>query len=97
MHARTHRHTHTRNLIIQNIYPHFFWPCFSRWLKDGQLIDERDGFKTLLNGRKLVIAQAQVSDTGLYRCVAANPAGSHKKEFEVTVHGRLEKGQGHYL
>ncbi|XP_036128071.1 hemicentin-1 [Molossus molossus] len=56
------------------------------WLKDGQLIDERDGFKTLLNGRKLVIAQAQVSDTGLYRCVAANPAGSHKKEFEVTVH-----------
>ncbi|EPY80556.1 hypothetical protein CB1_000818017, partial [Camelus ferus] len=56
------------------------------WLKDGQLIDERDGFKILLNGRKLVIAQAQVSDTGLYRCVATNPAGDHKKEFEVTVH-----------
>ncbi|XFG08582.1 hypothetical protein AB1E19_012206 [Capra hircus] len=56
------------------------------WLKDGQLIDERDGFKILLNGRKLVIAQAQVSDTGLYRCVATNTAGDHKKEFEVTVH-----------
>ncbi|XP_048080805.2 hemicentin-1 isoform X4 [Ursus arctos] len=56
------------------------------WLKDGQLIDERDGFKILLNGRKLVIAQAQVSDTGLYRCVATNIAGDHKKEFEVTVH-----------
>ncbi|XP_075384531.1 hemicentin-1 isoform X2 [Tenrec ecaudatus] len=56
------------------------------WLKDGQPIDERDGFKVLLNGRKLVIAQAQVSDTGLYRCVAANTAGENKKEFEVTVH-----------
>ncbi|XP_012591877.2 hemicentin-1 [Microcebus murinus] len=56
------------------------------WLKDGQLIDERDGFKILLNGRKLIIAQAQVSDTGLYRCVATNTAGDHKKEFEVTVH-----------
>nr|XP_036865807.1 hemicentin-1 [Manis javanica] len=56
------------------------------WLKDGQLINERDGFKVLLNGRKLVITQAQVSDTGLYRCVATNTAGGLKKEFEVTVH-----------
>ncbi|XP_052593110.1 hemicentin-1 isoform X2 [Peromyscus californicus insignis] len=56
------------------------------WLKGGQLIDERDGFKVLLNGRKLVITQAQVSDTGLYQCVATNTAGDHRKEFEVTVH-----------
>ncbi|MEJ1270154.1 hypothetical protein NN561_000975 [Cricetulus griseus] len=56
------------------------------WLKGGQLIDERDGFKILLNGRKLVVAQAQVSDTGLYQCVATNIAGDNKKEFEVTVH-----------
>ncbi|XP_026645393.1 hemicentin-1 [Microtus ochrogaster] len=56
------------------------------WLKGGQLIDERDGFKILLNGRKLVVAQAQVSDTGLYQCVATNIAGDHRKEFEVTVH-----------
>ncbi|XP_013377196.1 PREDICTED: hemicentin-1 isoform X3 [Chinchilla lanigera] len=56
------------------------------WLKDGQLIDERDGFKVLLNGRKLVIAQAQMSDIGLYQCVATNTAGDHRKEFEVTVH-----------
>ncbi|XP_077013357.1 hemicentin-1 isoform X4 [Tamandua tetradactyla] len=56
------------------------------WLKDGQPVDERDGFKILLNGRKLVIDHAQVSDTGLYRCIATNTAGDHKKEFEVTVH-----------
>jgi hemicentin len=66
-----------------------------RWLKDGQLIDEQGGFKILLNGRKLVIAQAQVSDTGLYQCVATNTAGNHRKEFEVTVHGMLKKGQEH--
>lgn len=64
---------------------------FHRWLKGGQLIDERDGFKILLNGRKLVIAQAQVSDTGLYQCVATNIAGDHRKEFEVTIHGTLKK------
>ncbi|KAM4861104.1 hemicentin-1 [Thomomys bottae] len=56
------------------------------WLKDGHLVDEKDGFKILLNGRKLVITQAQVSDTGLYQCVASNMAGNHRKEFEVTVH-----------
>ncbi|KAM6165457.1 hemicentin-1 [Erethizon dorsatum] len=56
------------------------------WLKDGQLIDERDGYKILLNGRKLVIAQAQMSDTGLYQCVATNAAGEHRKDSEVTVH-----------
>lgn len=77
--------------------PDFFLPCFYRWLKDGQLIDERDGFKILLNGRKLVIAQVQMSDTGLYRCVATNIAGDHKKEFEVTVHGMLKKRPEHYI
>ncbi|XP_036351171.2 hemicentin-1 [Ochotona princeps] len=56
------------------------------WLKDGQLIDESDGFRILLDGRKLAITQAQVSDTGLYRCVATNAAGDHGKAFEVTVH-----------
>ncbi|XP_055962583.1 hemicentin-1 [Sorex fumeus] len=56
------------------------------WQKDGQVIDERDGVKVLLNGRKLVIAQAQVRDTGIYHCVATNAAGKHEKEFEVSVH-----------
>ncbi|XP_044528060.1 hemicentin-1 [Gracilinanus agilis] len=56
------------------------------WLKDGQPIEEEDGFKILLNGRKLVITQAQVSDTGRYQCVATNTAGTHGKEFDVTVH-----------
>lgn len=34
-----------------------------------------------------------MSDTGRYKCVAANTAGEHEKEFDVTVHGRLFEGQ----
>lgn len=32
-----------------------------------------------------------MSDSGRYKCVAANKAGEHEKEFDVTVHGRLLK------
>lgn len=67
---------------------------FGRWLKDGQPVEEGAGPKFLLNGQKLLISRAQVSDTGRYKCVAANKAGEHKKEFDVTVHGRLLKTVG---
>ena len=63
-----------------------------RWLKDGQPVEEGAGHKILLNGQKLLISRAQVSDTGHYKCVAANKAGEHAKEFDVAVHGRLLKG-----
>uniref|UniRef100_A0A8C3TT96 Hemicentin-1 n=1 Tax=Catharus ustulatus TaxID=91951 RepID=A0A8C3TT96_CATUS len=56
------------------------------WFKDGQPVGEEAGHKVLLNGQKLVISQAQVSDSGHYKCVAANKAGEHEKEFDVTVH-----------
>ncbi|NXJ63832.1 HMCN1 protein, partial [Rostratula benghalensis] len=57
-----------------------------RWLKDGQPVEEGAGHKILLNGQKLLISQAQVSDTGHYKCVAANKAGEHEREFDITVH-----------
>ncbi|XP_008936946.1 PREDICTED: hemicentin-1-like, partial [Merops nubicus] len=56
------------------------------WLKDGQPVEEGAAHKILLDGQKLVISRAQVSDTGHYKCVAANKAGEHEKEFDVTVH-----------
>ncbi|NXF12445.1 HMCN1 protein, partial [Smithornis capensis] len=56
------------------------------WFKDGHPVEEGAGHKILINGQKLVISRAQVSDTGHYKCVAANEAGEHAKEFEVTVH-----------
>uniref|UniRef100_A0A803W8Y0 Hemicentin 1 n=1 Tax=Ficedula albicollis TaxID=59894 RepID=A0A803W8Y0_FICAL len=64
---------------------------FDRWFKDGQPVGEEAGHQVLLKGQKLVISQAQVSDSGHYKCVAANKAGEHEKEFDVTVHGRLLK------
>uniref|UniRef100_A0A8C3PW12 Hemicentin 1 n=1 Tax=Chrysolophus pictus TaxID=9089 RepID=A0A8C3PW12_CHRPC len=63
------------------------------WLKDGQPIEEGTGRKILLNGQKFFISQAQVSDTGHYKCIAVNMAGEHEREFVVTVHGRLLKGK----
>ncbi|OPJ77524.1 hemicentin-1 isoform B [Patagioenas fasciata monilis] len=56
------------------------------WLKDGQPVEEGAGHKILFNGQKLLISRAQVSDTGRYKCVAANKAGEHEREFDVTVH-----------
>uniref|UniRef100_A0A8C6YM76 Hemicentin 1 n=1 Tax=Nothoprocta perdicaria TaxID=30464 RepID=A0A8C6YM76_NOTPE len=56
------------------------------WLKDGQPVEEGAGQKILLNGHKLLISRAQVADAGRYKCVAANKAGEHEREFEVTVH-----------
>uniref|UniRef100_A0A8C2UJN2 Hemicentin-1 n=1 Tax=Coturnix japonica TaxID=93934 RepID=A0A8C2UJN2_COTJA len=56
------------------------------WLKGGQPIEEETRHKILLNGQKLLISQAQVSDTGHYKCVAVNIAGEHEREFVVTVH-----------
>uniref|UniRef100_A0A8C8RV15 Hemicentin-1 n=1 Tax=Pelusios castaneus TaxID=367368 RepID=A0A8C8RV15_9SAUR len=56
------------------------------WLKDGQPVEEGDGYKFLSNGHKLLISRAQVSDTGRYKCVVTNKAGDHEKEFDITVH-----------
>ncbi|EMP38793.1 Hemicentin-1 [Chelonia mydas] len=56
------------------------------WLKDGQPVEEGDGYKILLNGRKLLISRAQVSDTGHYKCVATNKAGDHERKLDITVH-----------
>ncbi|KAH0618306.1 hypothetical protein JD844_017377 [Phrynosoma platyrhinos] len=56
------------------------------WLKNGQPIEGGVDYKILLSGRKLLISQAEVSDTGHYQCTATNKAGDNKKEFAVTVH-----------
>ncbi|NXX50442.1 HMCN1 protein, partial [Tricholaema leucomelas] len=57
-----------------------------RWFKDGQPVEEGAGHKISLDGQKLLISRAQVSDAGHYKCVAANKAGEHEKGFDVIVH-----------
>uniref|UniRef100_A0A8D2KTM3 Hemicentin 1 n=1 Tax=Varanus komodoensis TaxID=61221 RepID=A0A8D2KTM3_VARKO len=56
------------------------------WLKNGQPIEGGVGYKLLLNGHKLLLSRADVSDTGRYQCIATNKAGDNKREFDVTVH-----------
>lgn len=74
-------------LTFPTILRLFFLP--GRWFKDGQPVKEGAGHKISLDGQKLLISQAQVSDAGHYKCVAANKAGQHEKGFDVIVHGRL--------
>ncbi|XP_067893515.1 hemicentin-1 isoform X1 [Heterodontus francisci] len=55
------------------------------WMKDGQPIKSMTGVQISANGQKLIISQAQVSDTGRYQCVATNEAGNRQREFSVVV------------
>ncbi|TSL47575.1 Hemicentin-1 [Bagarius yarrelli] len=56
------------------------------WLKDSKPVRPGEGVRILSNGRRLVIARAQVSDTALFQCVASNEAGETDKDFKVAVH-----------
>ncbi|XP_062920094.1 hemicentin-1 isoform X2 [Mobula hypostoma] len=55
------------------------------WMKDGQPIKSAAGVQITANGQKLIISQAQITDTGRYQCVATNEAGSQQREFNVVV------------
>ncbi|MGH0173029.1 UNVERIFIED_CONTAM: hypothetical protein FKN15_020671 [Acipenser sinensis] len=66
-------------------------PPHITWLKDGQPVRQKQGVKIVSNGSKLLIARAQVSDTGRYQCVATNEAGDHMREFDVSVLGSSER------
>ncbi|XP_030626728.1 hemicentin-1 [Chanos chanos] len=56
------------------------------WLKDGRPLTGGRGARVLNEGRLLRIADAQVSDTGRYTCVAVNVAGQADHRHDVTVH-----------
>lgn len=57
-------------------------------MKDGQPIKHIAGVQITANGQKLIISQAQISNTGRYQCVATNEAGSRQREFNVIVQGK---------
>ncbi|XP_049335709.1 hemicentin-1 isoform X1 [Astyanax mexicanus] len=56
------------------------------WLKDGKPVRQGEGVKIVVNGRRLIISRAQVSDTALFQCVASNEAGEQERDFKVAVH-----------
>ena len=60
------------------------------WYKDGRPLSGAGGGVALLRrGTVLEVGRARVTDAGLYRCVAANVAGSAEASTRLHVHGEL--------
>ncbi|XP_040926337.1 hemicentin-1 isoform X2 [Betta splendens] len=56
------------------------------WYKGGRPVRQGEGLRVAANGRRLIVARAQVSDTARFHCVATNEAGDHQRTFNVVVH-----------
>lgn len=57
------------------------------WYKDGRPLTSAAGVNILSRGQVLEIDHAQVSDAGLYKCVAINVAGSADFTHSLQVYG----------
>ncbi|XP_073456587.1 hemicentin-2 [Aquarana catesbeiana] len=60
-------------------------PMQLMWLKDGSQLSSSRFLRISSGGRILRISQVQVSDAGIYTCVASSPAGSAEKSFTLLV------------
>uniref|UniRef100_A0A8C1I856 Hemicentin 1 n=1 Tax=Cyprinus carpio TaxID=7962 RepID=A0A8C1I856_CYPCA len=56
------------------------------WYKDGRPLTSAAGVNILSRGQVLEIDRAQVSDAGLYKCVAINVAGSTELTYSLQVY-----------
>ena len=63
------------------------------WYKDGRPLTSAAGVTILKRGHVLEIDRAQLSDAGLYRCVAVNLAGRAELSHRLQVYG--EQPQPH--
>ncbi|NXT68617.1 HMCN1 protein, partial [Chaetops frenatus] len=55
------------------------------WLKNGLPLSVSSQIKLLSAGQILRLARVQISDTGVYTCVASNRAGVHNKQYNLQV------------
>uniref|UniRef100_A0A8C6L964 Ig-like domain-containing protein n=1 Tax=Nothobranchius furzeri TaxID=105023 RepID=A0A8C6L964_NOTFU len=60
------------------------------WHKDGRPLTIAAGVSVLKRGQVLEIEQAQLSDAGMYRCVAVNLAGAAEVLYSLQVFGGFE-------
>ncbi|KAM9256723.1 LOW QUALITY PROTEIN: hemicentin-2 [Cariama cristata] len=60
-------------------------PLHVSWLKDGLPLRLSPRITLLSTGHVLRISQAQVSDTGLYTCIASSPAGVADRSFVLQI------------
>lgn len=57
------------------------------WYKDGRPLTSAAGVTILKRGQLLEIDRAQLSDAGLYRCIAVNVAGTSELSHRLQVYG----------
>lgn len=57
------------------------------WYKDSRPLTSTAGVSILNRGQVLEIDRAQVSDAGLYKCVAVNVAGTAELTLSLQVFG----------
>ncbi|XP_061539337.1 LOW QUALITY PROTEIN: hemicentin-1 [Phycodurus eques] len=55
------------------------------WLKDGGQLSSEKQLRLLNQNTTMQILQTQVSDTGLYTCIASNTAGQASRHFNLKV------------
>ncbi|KAK6759923.1 hypothetical protein RB195_021467 [Necator americanus] len=55
------------------------------WLKAGRPLSQQQNVKTSANGQKLYFLSLSKDDAGRYTCVAKNPAGEDKRDFNVKL------------
>lgn len=65
-------------------------PPAIKWFKDDVIIKPMESInvKTLYNGRRLEITEAEVYDAGRYKCRADSVAGSAERNYELHVLGK---------
>nr|DBA18217.1 TPA: hypothetical protein GDO54_016492 [Pyxicephalus adspersus] len=56
------------------------------WRKNGAILHENNERYTVLESGTLHFSSADVTDSGLYSCLAANAAGSTQKQIELLVY-----------
>lgn len=55
-----------------------------QWLKNGEVITPNEYYQ-LINGHNLKIMGLMLTDTGLFQCVASNPAGNVQASANLKV------------
>ncbi|XP_062857960.1 hemicentin-1 [Trichomycterus rosablanca] len=57
------------------------------WLKNGRVIENSESLEMhiLSGGDKLQIARSQLSDSGIYTCLASNIEGKARKSYHLTI------------
>ncbi|XP_072244443.1 hemicentin-1 [Leuresthes tenuis] len=58
------------------------------WEKDGAIVPNLPGKFTVLRSGELIIERAEPGDTGVFTCVATNPAGSVRQDIHLSINMR---------